>query len=62
MEWHSKLTDAKRTLYHLTTYRWPVVKVIAELRRRSAAAEAPPKPAASVAADPAAAVPVDAVV
>ena len=36
MEWHSKLTDAKRTLYHMTAYRWPVVKMIARMRRRNA--------------------------
>ena len=37
MEWHSKLTDDKRTLYHLTTYRWPVVRTIVGLRRAALA-------------------------
>ena len=36
MEWHTKLTDKKRTLYHLTTYRWPFIKKLAEARRRKA--------------------------
>ncbi len=34
MEWHTKLTDHKRPLYHLTIYRWPVVRKLAELRKR----------------------------
>lgn len=34
MEWHTKLTDKKRQLYHLTIYRWPVVRKLAELRKR----------------------------
>ena len=34
MDWHTKLTDKKRTLYHLTVYRWPVVKKLAEARRQ----------------------------
>ena len=33
MEWHTKLTEKKRTLYHLTVYRWPLVKMLAEARR-----------------------------
>lgn len=36
MEWHTKLTDQKRAIYHLTLYRWPSVKKLAELRRRKA--------------------------
>ena len=28
MEWHTKLTDRQRTLYHLTTYRWPWLKAL----------------------------------
>jgi hypothetical protein len=34
MEWHSKWTENRRTIYHLTLYRWPWVKQFAELRRR----------------------------
>lgn len=44
MEWHTKLTERQRTLYHLTTYRWPWVKQLA-LRRR-------PAPAPEVSATP----------
>lgn len=32
MDWHTKLTENKRTLYHLTAYRWPLVKRLAALR------------------------------
>ncbi len=35
MDWHTKLTDNKRTLYHLTAYRWPVVKRLAALRAKA---------------------------
>lgn len=41
MDWHTKLTDKKRTVYHLTAYRWPLVKKLAQARRRKAAASAP---------------------
>ena len=34
MDWHTKLTDQKRTLYHLTLYRWLFVKKLAQARRR----------------------------
>lgn len=34
MEWHTKWTDNKRTVYHLTLYRWPFLKKLAEVRRR----------------------------
>lgn len=34
MEWHTKLTEQKRTLYHLSTYRWPLIKYLAQRRRR----------------------------
>jgi Acetyltransferase (GNAT) domain len=34
MDWHSKWTDQKRTLYHLTLYRWPFLKKLAEARRK----------------------------
>jgi Acetyltransferase (GNAT) domain len=32
MDWHTKWTDQKRTLYHLTLYRWPVIKKLAAAR------------------------------
>lgn len=38
MDWHTKLTDHKRTLHHLTVYRWPLVKSLAQ-RRQAATAE-----------------------
>ena len=34
MDWHSKWTDQKRTLYHLTLYRWPLLKRLAEAQRK----------------------------
>lgn len=34
MDWHTKLTENKRMLYHLTTYRWPLIKQLANSRRR----------------------------
>lgn len=44
MDWHTKLTERQRTLYHLTSYRWAWVKRLAERRGRAkqetAAAEA----------------------
>ncbi len=36
MDWHTKLTEKKRTLYHLTMYRWPLIKRLAMARRRKA--------------------------
>ncbi len=36
MEWHTKWTDQKRTLYHLTLYRWPLLKKLAQARRGKA--------------------------
>ena len=36
MDWHTKWTDEKRMLYHLTVYRWPAIKSLAEARRRKA--------------------------
>lgn len=35
MEWHTRWTDRKCTLYHHTRYRWPWVKTLAMRRRRS---------------------------
>jgi len=40
MEWHTKLTDNSRTLYHLTVYRKSFVKKFAQRRRAAAAAAA----------------------
>ncbi len=34
MDWHTKLTAQKRTLYHLTQYRWPFLKSLANAARR----------------------------
>lgn len=52
MEWHTRLTETHRTLYHLTAYRFNWVKLMAERRRaRSAAAESSATP--QVPADPA---------
>lgn len=42
MDWHTKLTDNKRGLYHLTAYRWPLLKRLAE--RRHAVHQAPVSP------------------
>ena len=42
MEWHTKLTENKRTLYHLTRYRWPWVKQLAASRRKVAPVDAHP--------------------
>ena len=39
MEWHTKLTGQKRTLYHFSLYRWPFLKRFAEARRRKANAD-----------------------
>ena len=33
MDWHTKMTPNKRTLYHLTAYRWPMLKLLALARR-----------------------------
>ncbi|RDE51753.1 MAG: GNAT family N-acetyltransferase [Candidatus Accumulibacter meliphilus] len=33
MDWHTKWTENKRPIYHLTVYRWPLVKQLAEWRR-----------------------------
>lgn len=45
MEWHTKWSDEMRTLYHATTYRWPVVAKLDAMRRaRSARKTAAPIP------------------
>ncbi len=33
MEWHTKWSDEVRTLYHATTYRWPLVAKLDAMRR-----------------------------
>lgn len=38
MDWHLRLTDDKRTLYHLTCFRWPWLKQLAARRRTVPAA------------------------
>ena len=38
MDWHTKLTEQKRTIYHLTIFRWPFLKRLNEARRRKASA------------------------
>ncbi len=45
MDWHAKLTDRKRTLYHLTAYRWPIVKQLVRLRHNTSARAADAIPA-----------------
>ena len=56
MEWHTKWTENKRTLYHLTAYRWPLVKQMALARRTKAEASSPQavEPAVPDAASPSA--------
>jgi CelD/BcsL family acetyltransferase involved in cellulose biosynthesis len=41
MEWHTRWTENKRTLYHLTCYRWPWLNKLAEKRRKQP--EMPPQ-------------------
>lgn len=48
MDWHAKLTDRKRSLHHLTVYRWGFLKRLAE-RRRAAAATLPAEAEAALA-------------
>ena len=50
MDWHTKLTEHQRTLYHLTTYRWPIIKRLAAWRRQPVEAPAaePAKKAAEI--------------
>jgi CelD/BcsL family acetyltransferase involved in cellulose biosynthesis len=37
MDWHTRLTEQRRTLYHLTCYRWGWLRQLAERRRRPSA-------------------------
>jgi len=53
MDWHTKLTSEKRTLYHLTRYRWPWVKQLAARRAQQAQREAAEPAPAAQAAQPA---------
>ena len=52
MEWHTKWSDEVRTLYHATTYRWPVVARLDALRRARAARRAVPADTAAPTTDP----------
>lgn len=47
MEWHSRWTDKKRSLYHYTQYRWPLLKRLSRLLKalRNRAPESPRVPA-----------------
>ncbi len=43
MEWHTRWTDKQRTLYHLTTFRHPLIKqLVQKLKRRTAPATGVP--------------------
>ena len=57
MEWHTKWSEEQRTLYHATTYRWPVVAKLDAMRRarsaRRAAAAVVPAVVATAVPDPA---------
>lgn len=44
MEWHTRWTDHKRMLFHTTVYRWPLVRALAERRRRGQAPAKAPAP------------------
>jgi CelD/BcsL family acetyltransferase involved in cellulose biosynthesis len=49
MEWHTKWSEEVRTLYHATTYRWPLVAKLDALRRSRAVPTAPTPEAATTA-------------
>lgn len=44
MDWHTKLTDEKRTLYHLTCFRWPWIKQLSARRAAQPDAVVTPSP------------------
>ena len=44
MEWHTRLTDKQRTLYHVTAYRWPWIRQFAERRATVPVAPLSPQP------------------
>jgi len=46
MEWHTRWTENQRSLYHLTSYRWPWLKSLAERRRQMQATATAPEPVA----------------
>jgi len=48
MEWHTKWSEEQRTLYHATTYRWPVVAKLDAMRRARSARHAAAATPASV--------------
>ncbi len=56
MEWHTKWSEEVRTLYHATTYRWPLVAKLDAVRRaraaRLAAVDATPAPTAEAVSAP----------
>ncbi|MCM8596879.1 GNAT family N-acetyltransferase [Accumulibacter sp.] len=37
VEWHTRWTGSRRTLYHLTVYRWPLIRKIADWYRSQGA-------------------------
>jgi hypothetical protein len=41
MDWHTKLTEDKRCIYHYTQYRWPWLKRLAERRRAAGRSSEP---------------------
>lgn len=41
MQWSRRLTEDIRTMYHLTFYRWPLLKTLTEARRRRRSAQTP---------------------
>ena len=41
MEWHTRLTDHRRGLYHLTTFRWPGLKRLRQRQRVQKRNDAP---------------------
>lgn len=47
MDWHTKLTDHQRSIYHLTRYRWAWLKQLALKRRRRSLAALEPAPAST---------------
>ena len=49
MEWHTRWTESKRTLYHLTCYRWAWLKKLAECRHKKI--EEYPKPTTTTETD-----------
>ncbi|MBG6080395.1 GNAT family N-acetyltransferase [Rubrivivax gelatinosus] len=44
MEWHTRLTEHRRTLYHVTRFRWPWLRALAERRRAAPQAAAGTSP------------------